>query len=806
MRRTSEAVVTDEYLRPANKQSKPMTTNAPQTRRTRRHERGLVGAVLLLLLSWAGWYSFSHRDALVVWSCGGNYEFLTAYVKRFEAETGRRVRYTAAPVQYLLDLVVTQDARPDVIVGRGGPGWKALQKADRLVEGPVFFAIDPLVIAVAPGNPKAVKGLLDLGRPGMRVAQAPTAMRPKGKVPALFMEAVSSKWYPGLVERWENNAVVARECGRELMAPILAGKADVSLVPRSITHYPECRGRIEIVPIPAKDLLALKKGRPSLPQCAGVLCPPEQTERHKAALTFVAGLRSATDLLSDIGYLTLESRETGELKDLLKIGVPKDMPAWQIKLAELLDEYDIKREALRRYLKVVYTFGPNHFVPRSLYQAAIIANAQGQVNAARSNCAAILANYPPTEREEFDSPVMDLARPPCPVSKYDYHHWIRAAREFLSAHPADNLQSPSRTPSEKLLDRLFPLTVRDGDPPKNGTREFGLGMHLLKAGETDYATRDLLKVVTLNYPSRYMDEAECLLGLCAKRRGLTHVARTQWERTVRDFPGTNAARCAEAELASLAPHSEPRSASLESRPPRPAAITTADSNTMPPWEPRYDTHAHRGMTYGMRLFEHSLPLFAFKEMIKVPAGVYGDHELDAEARFRAGVAAEAAGCNDAALRQLSVCMAQFPNSEWARKAQQRLTTLDLSQAVRTPAPEKRPNATRKLSDTPRKGHGMSGKQLPAPGQRPKSGTAKRFFIAEEFRKSRLFTEDQIVLEYLKVVTVAAAPKGKADILMATATFRLAQVLEETGRYEAAKTWYAKVVKTYPNSPWAKQVE
>ena len=94
------------------------------------------------------------------------------------------------------------------------------------------------------------------------------------------------------------------------------------------------------------------------------------------------------------------------------------------------------------------------------------------------------------------------------------------------------------------------------------------------------------------------------------------------------------------------------------------------------------------------------------------------------------------------------------------------------------------------------------KRPPAPGRRPTSGTAKRFFIAEEFRKSRLFAEDQIVLEYLKVVTVAAAPKGKADALMATATFRLAGVLRETGHQDAANAWYTKLMNAYPDSPWA----
>ena len=63
-----------------------------------------------------------------------------------------------------------------------------------------------------------------------------------------------------------------------------------------------------------------------------------------------------------------------------------------------------------------------------------------------------------------------------------------------------------------------------------------------------------------------------------------------------------------------------------------------------------------------------------------------------------------------------------------------------------------------------------------------------------------------MLEYLKVVTVAAPPKGKADALMATATFRLAQVLEATDRPNAAKAWYRRVTVAYPDSPWSEQAQ
>ena len=64
----------------------------------------LIGLVLIVLSVWVGWRLWRQRDALVVWSCGGNYEFLVEYVREFESRESCCVRYTAAPVQYLLDL------------------------------------------------------------------------------------------------------------------------------------------------------------------------------------------------------------------------------------------------------------------------------------------------------------------------------------------------------------------------------------------------------------------------------------------------------------------------------------------------------------------------------------------------------------------------------------------------------------------------------------------------------------------------------------------------------------------------------
>jgi len=263
------------------------------------------------------------RGALVVWSCGGNYELLTEYITAFEAREGGRVRYTAAPVQHLLKLATAAGPGPDVIVGRAGPGWLALKGRGRLAEGPVFFAIDPLGVAVARGNPLKIQSLADVGRPGVRVVQAPHAMAPKSKVPALLMATASEKLHPGLVERWQSNVVATPKCGRNLLAPIVLGQADCAVTPLSLVHYPEVKGKLDFVPARASLLLAMKEGRGAMPQCAAVLRGPQSQARPELAHRFVHGLRTCGRMLRRHGYLPLDDPYAVELKGMLRIHSPK---------------------------------------------------------------------------------------------------------------------------------------------------------------------------------------------------------------------------------------------------------------------------------------------------------------------------------------------------------------------------------------------------------------------------------------------------------------------------------------------------
>ncbi|NOY82836.1 MAG: ABC transporter substrate-binding protein [Kiritimatiellaeota bacterium] len=749
-----------------------MPTHRSPRSRLRRRDAALILALCLPLSVWTTWKLFGFgRDPLVVWSCGGNYEFLKEYVRAFEKQQGCRVRYTAAPVQYLIEEAAYGDREPDVIVGRAGPGWVALRQSGKLARGPVFFALDPFGIAVAKGNPLGIDSIEDLGKKGLRVVQSPGAMRPKGTVPALLMAQVDRKFFPGLVERWENNVTVRPKCGRHLLRPIIDGVADCTLTQRSALFYPDVRGRLDFVSLPPEILLALKKGRASIPQCAGVLRSARARGRADLARRFVEQLRRSKVLLEQFGYLPLDNPRAKELAGLLKVSGPSDMPGRQIQLAMRLEEFGLWREARRRYLKVIYAFGPNHYTARALYRAAVISLRFRARAAARFDLERVVNEYPPPSPNEYDSRILTCDGPIPGVERLPYAHWIRAARLELQGlrRPRGRRRPTPALRRDPRVGALFPVIVTEGDPPKNGRRELGLGLHLLVTGDPEFAARDLLKVCTLNFPSRWMPEAEYLLGLCARERRLPALARKQWERVVRNWPGSRAATAAQ-----LATAAQPRTTG------DPAPTSTGSGKpAMPPWSGRYDTHVRRALTYACRLFEHEMPLFAFKEYAKVLGGVYGRATVEdrAEARFRAGVACTALGNSNAAVRQWRIGAARYPDTEWGAMARSRLAAL----SVRPPD------------------SAIGLPPLPPPAQ----GTPEiRFCVAEEFRLAGIYDKDEILLEYLKVLTVARPPPGKGARMLAAAEFHLGTALNRTGRRRRALELWRHCLEAFPQTPWA----
>jgi ABC-type molybdate transport system substrate-binding protein/tetratricopeptide (TPR) repeat protein len=700
-------------------------------RRLRWLDAGLIVAAALAI---GGIYLSSARPGvatLTLWSCGGNYDSLSAFARGFEQRHQCRVCYTAAPVQFLLEQVAFRGGQPDLIVGRAGPGWAALDKLGKLAEGPDFFAADPYVIITPPGNPASIQSIRDLGRPGVRIAYSPHAMRPKGKCPAHLIGMVASKFFPGLDERWENNAVVRPRCGRQLPELIVEGRADAAVVARSMTAYAGVRDSgIEIVPIEPKHLDAMRVCRATIGQCVGVLKGARQPDLARQFRDEMLG-DVGRQVFEEYGYLHISSPEVERYRPFIKIGVPKRMPPWQVVLGDRLAELGIEREAIRRYLKVIHTFGPNEYEAYSRDRVGELLLAGGNTSAAARQWRRLVRDFPRPGPQEYASPVFEVVSGGPKLALKSEQEYVVMARHALrtaaeAAEPCDELLVDSSTE---------PPSVMDGDPPANGKREFALAEDLFLTGDYEFATRDYLKVLHLCYPSRYRADASFKVGVCAHMRLHNDLAAEQWRWTAEQFPNTEAAARASAALEQLAQANKDAEGLL-------------CPVEMPAWQPAYDTWPERGMTYGMALYEHRLPLFALKEMLKLIHDVYKPSKLKAEARYRGGICAFEAGHPRAAILEWRICHRDYPDNTWARQSAK---AIERARAWPELSAEQTEQVERSL-----------GTPLPSIPKPDKPSCWQRYNLGEELLQVEILDEGQAALEFLKALTVTHASKGKYD--------------------------------------------
>jgi molybdate transport system substrate-binding protein len=94
------------------------------------------------------------------------------------ANTGLAITYSFAGSQLLVSQI--QNGAPADVVATADQASMSTLSTAGLVDPPTIFAHNKLEIAVAPGNPKGVKGLADLARPDLAVVLADPSV-PAGK-------------------------------------------------------------------------------------------------------------------------------------------------------------------------------------------------------------------------------------------------------------------------------------------------------------------------------------------------------------------------------------------------------------------------------------------------------------------------------------------------------------------------------------------------------------------------------------------------------------------------------------------------
>jgi molybdate transport system substrate-binding protein len=156
------------------------------------------------------------------------------------ANSGVKVTYNVAGSQALATQI-SESAPADVFASAD---TKNMDKVARLVGTPQIFASNVLQIAVAPGNPKGIKGLADLANPDLKVVLAAEEV-PAGKYAKQALDAAKVTVKPVSLE--DNVKAVVNK--------VALGEADAGIV--YATDVTATDGKVDGVEIPdAQNVVA----------------------------------------------------------------------------------------------------------------------------------------------------------------------------------------------------------------------------------------------------------------------------------------------------------------------------------------------------------------------------------------------------------------------------------------------------------------------------------------------------------------------------------------------------------------------
>jgi molybdate transport system substrate-binding protein len=208
-------------------------------------------------------------------------ESFTRIGKDFEAANpGAKVTFNFAGSSALANQI-NQGAPADVFASAAPANMKAVTDAGNGDGNPTTFVRNQLVIAVPKGNPKGVKGLADLTKPGVKVALCAEQV-PCGAAAKKALGTAGVKLTPVTLEQDVKGALSKVKLGEVDAALVYRTDAKSAASDVDGVEFPESSGAINDYPI-----VALKKA----PNPAG-------------AKAFVASVLSTkgTAILTDAGF------------------------------------------------------------------------------------------------------------------------------------------------------------------------------------------------------------------------------------------------------------------------------------------------------------------------------------------------------------------------------------------------------------------------------------------------------------------------------------------------------------------------
>jgi ABC-type molybdate transport system substrate-binding protein len=642
---------------------------------------GPVSYAVLIVISIWFLYPFAvslTKGSINVKSCGGNFDFLNAFNKRFTAETGIHVDYSAAPIQFLLGRILSgQDKSTDILVGRAGPGWQVLKEKGFLDGDPGYFAVDPLVIITPEGNPENILNLQDLGRKGVRIGRSNPAMRPKGMCPTHFLEVISSGPFPGLVNGWERNIVLEDVCGRLLPGAVARGEVDAVLTARTMAFLPPLKDNCSFIDLPPKLFVPMKKCRSSIPQMVGKLNvklngklngknskinsesnSETSNEKNSPAQLYINHLlgESGNKTASEFGYIHLLNPSFKGYSEILRPAVIPEMAPRMVAMSRALMEAGAYRAAATFFAKTHALFGPSRQDgPALLGMSEALCRLNKKSNALR------ILQYAKTlfpvdgRKEWLDTiPAMEKGLEN-PTEKWlsTINQKIRRLQSELSESP-DTATETGASPSINDFINLVSIDplVTQGEH-KGGRRHVALARLLILAGLNDVAAKEALKVPALMKPSPWQGWAQALAGIALTLNGQkSNLLKKSCTDPAADPMGLwnrylESAQSISDSLSDENPSAESPSAE------RNLLKSDCDfiSNTPP-------------SSFGFALKEAGLHLYAVKEGMKIAAGIYNSKSDTPDS----GLADEFLQLDSFSNYTLSMTEAAFPNATRVQKS------------------------------------------------------------------------------------------------------------------------------------------
>jgi len=315
----------------------------------------------------------------------------------------------------------------------------------------------------------------------------------------------------------------------------------------------------------------------------------------------------------------------------------------QVRLAEAMAENEDRDEAARRWIEILYYFGPSEEDARAEFELGSIALRRGRSDLAVSQWEKTVTRHPDSE-------------------------WADRSRKALALLGKEPPAAPATAPPPYVT----PETAPDERQFLIGEGDFGTGLY-------EFALRDYLKVPNFYPDSARAPEARFRAGTCQALLGRPDLAIGQWQRVAEDYPASPQARTAGGGIAAWKAVLE-----LAALPPPAPALDDG-------WQPfrAYGTKPDQGLSYAEDLYQNGSLVYALQEYAKVLCDIYTptgeENPHRAYARYRMGVCAYRLGHPNPAARQWRRLADEQPGGSWAARANRALAVVGATDAFSSDA-------------------------------------------------------------------------------------------------------------------------